>query len=82
MVLCGESCDNGKQLSAVRIKSLAGAKAAVGEYFTLGVKAERLKTSAALYSYDAPVAEPITLRLVPYFAWANRGRGDMRVWWL
>lgn len=82
MVLCGESCDNGKQLSAVRIKSLAGAKAAVGEYFTLDVKAERLKTSAALYSYDAPVAEPITLRLVPYFAWANRGRGDMRVWWL
>ena len=50
--------------------------------FTLAVPAERLRTSPALYSYEAPVAEPFTLRLIPYFAWANRGRGDMQVWFL
>lgn len=82
LVLCGESADNGKNLGAVRIKSLAGAKAAVGEFFTLDVRAERMKTSSALYSYEAPEPEPFTLRLIPYFSWANRGKGDMQIWWL
>ena len=47
LVLCGESADNGKNLGAVRIKSLAGAKAAIGEFFTLDVRAERMKTSTS-----------------------------------
>ena len=82
MVLCGESADNGKNLRAVRVRSLAGAKAKVGDFFTLEVRAERLKTSSALYSYQPPVAEPFTLKLIPYFSWANRGKGDMQLWWL
>lgn len=82
MVLCGESADNGKNLRAVRVRSLTGAKAKVGDFFTLEVPAERLKTSSALYSYEAPAAEPFTLKLIPYFSWANRGKGDMQLWWL
>lgn len=82
LVLCGESVDNGGNLRAVRIPSLDGAKADRGEYFTLTVAAERLRTSSALYSYDPPVSEPCTLKLIPYFAWANRGKGDMQIWWL
>jgi uncharacterized protein len=29
---------------------------------------------------DLGPGEPVTLRAVPYFAWANRGAGPMRVW--
>jgi len=27
-----------------------------------------------------PVGTPMTLTAVPYYAWANRGPGEMRVW--
>jgi DUF1680 family protein len=33
-----------------------------------------------LYSTAAPAAEPTAIRTVPYFAWANRGKGTMAVW--
>ena len=29
---------------------------------------------------SVPPPEPFTLRLIPYYAWLNRGRCDMRVW--
>lgn len=82
MVLCAESCDNGKNLGAVRIKSLVGARKTVGEYFVLEVNAERLRSGKALYSYEPPVSEKIALKLIPYFSWANRGKGDMQIWFL
>ena len=82
LVLCAESCDNGKNLRAVRIRSLAGAKKTVGEYFVLEVNAERLRSGEALYSYEPPVSEKIALKLIPYFSWANRGKGDMQIWFL
>jgi DUF1680 family protein len=28
----------------------------------------------------APEASPVTIRTIPYYAWANRGAGAMRVW--
>ena len=82
MVLCGESVDNGKNLRSVRIASLDGANVKTGEDFVLEVPAEKMRTSDALYSYDPPYAEKFTLKLIPYFAWANRGKGDMQIWWL
>ncbi|MCW0416087.1 hypothetical protein NB689_001841 [Xanthomonas sacchari] len=38
--------------------------------------------AAPLYQYDAPppTRQPQPLTFVPYFAWANRGEGEMRVW--
>lgn len=50
---------------------------------TLSVPAEALARdpSGALYRpVDAWPARPISLKLVPYFAWGNRGDGDMTVW--
>lgn len=82
MVLCGESVDNGKNLRSVRISSLDEANVNAGEDFVLEVPAEKMRTSEALYSYDLPCAEKFTLKLIPYFAWANRGKGDMQIWWL
>jgi DUF1680 family protein len=33
-----------------------------------------------LYSTEPPTAEPTAIRTVPYYAWANRGKGTMAVW--
>jgi DUF1680 family protein len=33
-----------------------------------------------LYSFEKPTLKDATLSLIPYFAWANRGETDMRVW--
>ncbi|CAM4012471.1 hypothetical protein COLU111180_19445 [Cohnella lubricantis] len=35
----------------------------------------------ALYKRDAgEEIEALTLTFIPYFAWANRGAGEMQVW--
>ena len=35
----------------------------------------------ALYDFaGVPAARPVKLRWIPYYAWANRGVGEMRVW--
>lgn len=41
-----------------------------------------LHTAAALYSTAAPSTERVTLELIPYFAHANRGETDMKVWFV
>ena len=35
-----------------------------------------------LWSYDHPLATPHsqTLTFIPWFSWANRGEGEMRIW--
>ena len=34
----------------------------------------------ALYKEVNTSFKPIKIKLVPYYAWANRGRSDMTVW--
>jgi hypothetical protein len=36
--------------------------------------------SNALYRVINPATQPRTLRLVPYYAWSNRGQSEMSVW--
>ncbi len=40
----------------------------------------RCSAAKGLYVTVAPKAEPVTIRWVPYYAWANRGVGQMVVW--
>ena len=41
----------------------------------------RRESNDSLYmDYEEPDVEMINVRLVPYFAWANRWEGQMRVW--
>lgn len=54
LVLCAESADNGPDLASVRIPDLKEAAIDRRDPFTLAVPAERLRTSPALYSYEAP----------------------------
>ena len=81
-VLCAESCDNGKNLRNLEIPSLEGALVETVGGLKVTVAAKRLTTGSALYSYEPPERENVTLRLIPYYAWANRGENDMQVWFL
>lgn len=90
---CAEEADNGKNLHlwsvAADEKTLEQQIQAVDweiqgrKMKVLLVPGERetQDETATLYrAYQRRPAQPGTLKLIPYFAWANRGEGEMRVW--
>lgn len=85
-IYTAEEADNGKDLHLFRVTGEAQAEPltdpAFGTVTSLVVPAEkRRKTQIALYQlHQAPAFEPATLRLIPYYCWANRETGEMRVW--
>jgi len=36
--------------------------------------------SNTLYREVSPLKKEVSIQLIPYFAWGNRGQGDMTVW--
>ncbi|MDE6419847.1 MAG: glycoside hydrolase family 127 protein, partial [Lachnospiraceae bacterium] len=48
----------------------------------LKIEGVRMTGSGELYSEIQPVKERVTLTAIPYYAWANRGENQMRVWML
>lgn len=91
LVYCLEQADNGPQLHNRSLPDDADIKVVTG---TRGVLADKqilvaqgmntpvMETGQALYHFDAApvIAEPCELTFIPYFTWANRGEGEMRVW--
>ncbi|WP_138296574.1 MULTISPECIES: beta-L-arabinofuranosidase domain-containing protein [unclassified Clostridium] len=86
MVYCAEEADNGKDLHNLVLPSGAAIYAEYCENCLGGVmtlKTEGLRREGAddaLYTAQPPRFIPQEIRLIPYFAWANRGEGEMRVW--
>lgn len=80
LVLCAEGADNGGLLRNIGISSLEGAKISRKNGFRVVLPAKRLHTSGELYSYVPPESENVSLVLIPYFSWANRGENDMQIW--
>lgn len=87
-VYCMEGVDNGKDLHCLCLtsdsrydyhfeKDLLGG---VGVITADGIR--ETDDSDALYSKarHSVRQEPCTLKLIPYYAWANRGENEMRVW--
>lgn len=87
IVYCAEGIDNAYLLRDVRIQRGSTVKMereTIGglELPILTVKAWKRKESTVLYS-DKPYGEEETqLKLIPYFAWANRGVSEMTTWFL
>ncbi len=92
IVYCGEEADNGQALHLLRVspqEALSQAVAVACTAFShpvmmLEVPAARVHQPPqnGLYSdWQPDTVSPVTLRLVPYYCWANRGEGEMRVWW-
>ena len=87
LVYCLEEIDNGANLHLLR--AAGGEIDARWEPDLLGgvvtLEADGLRESAEwagpLYAAcAAPETRPVRLRFIPYYAWANRGLGEMRVW--
>lgn len=90
MVYCLEEADNGPELHLLRLRRDAAFTEAyrpdlLGGIVTLLVQGERLSAvdsdEGALYRPAGEERyEKTTLTFIPYFAWANRAPGEMRVW--
>jgi len=90
VVYCLEEADNGAALHGVRVGNTAEGVEPRWEPDTLGgvvtlasdgLREEQDGWGETLYDFrDAPASTPVRLRWIPYYAWANRGVGEMRVW--
>ena len=87
VVYAFEGVDNGENLSACRIPKDAEIRAF--EYDpdllegVVRLEAEGRRAVPAddfLYSPEAPREVPVHLTAIPYYAWCNRGKTQMRVW--
>ena len=91
LIYCLEEPDNGKGLHLLRLgdarpedctavwkpEKLGG----IVEITTPGVRESGEGWGDTLYSAEKPiVSEPAELTWIPYYAWANREPGEMRVW--
>ena len=89
VTFCAEEADNGADLHLLRTASLDPSAVSVQEDSIFGhptvrltVPGKRMAPSpGGLYrTAAAPVEEDVSITLIPYYAWANRGEGEMRVW--
>ena len=92
-VYCLEEKDNGKNLNLLSLRhgtvpadvsfeetEIAGRKAKV--LLVPGLREQEVTDKGLYFDQDpaGPAAEPVMLRLIPYFMWANRGENEMQVW--
>ena len=91
LVYCLEQADNGSELHNVRLprdaqfRLISGSGLFAGKTLLQTQGERRTSVQAAqqpLYRFNPPAEEtaPQTMTFVPYFTWANRGEGEMRVW--
>lgn len=90
MVYCAEHADNSEDLWRYRVSTNLDAYSCqfdpevLGGVVSIDVPAKVFEQDAA----EAPLYEPISerqqhptqMRLIPYYSWANREEGQMRVW--
>jgi DUF1680 family protein len=88
VVYCLEEADNGKELYRLNLGTPNGYSVIHEKGFLEGVtvisfvgKREKDWQEDSLYRpLEDPALEDKTLRFIPYYAWANRGPGEMTVW--
>lgn len=77
-VYCMEEADNGKDLQMIRLASAPDFKI---EKDVITAVALREKESESLYSlWKTEEWKNITVKLIPYYKWANRGENEMQVY--
>lgn len=88
-VYCVEEADNGAELHALQISDQSELtsyydRGLLGGLQVIQANASRISSEdwgSDLYRSGAELqARPVTAKLIPYFAWANRGEGEMSVW--
>ena len=89
LVYCLEEADNGANLHNLSLPENSAFRVFEGK----GIFAHKMliqaegrgyhaKDTDALWQYDrSPVQRQLqTLTFIPWFSWANRGEGEMRIW--
>ena len=84
VVYCAEGVDNGADIKSVSVDISAEFEAEDSEFLLPCLKtvAYRPKENESLYYEACDDYEEIPLRLIPYYAFANRGETEMQVWLL
>ncbi len=88
VIYCLEEVDNGKNLRDITLPVETELKAEFNEGFLGGVvtiTGEALRTASSLwnnqlYKPRKKLKEKIKIKLIPYYAWANRKPGEMLTW--
>lgn len=85
LVYCLEGVDNPFDLRAVRIAAEAQIRVLpkediLGGILPLEADGYVLAGGEELYGFQRPRPSPVKLRLIPYYAWCNRGENQMTVW--
>ena len=82
IVYCLEGVDNGENLRDITLLENGNIEAKVEELIApvIYIDAQRRAKSDALYSIKNNERVAIRARLIPYFAFANRGKTDMLIW--
>ena len=89
VVYCMEEADNGKNLHLYSLSADSAPEAKTEEKLgqrmvTVTTKGKRLakpwdETGELYQEYRTPVYEEVQIQWIPYYAWANRGEGEMQV---
>ena len=86
LVYCAEGVDNSDDVLGLSFRRDGALKdepfdpALLGGVTPITAQGWRQKDAGGLYAYGLPRPEGTEVRLVPYYAWANRGLTQMRVW--
>lgn len=87
LVYCAEQADNGEDVFAITVDLDSSPEAYAVDESELGGKLHRIRMKGqkvqpmkSLYSFERPKTEPVTVELIPYYLWNNRGEGEMTVW--
>ena len=80
LVYCAESVDNDGMVQRFYIDPKSAAQTAKTKSFTTGPLSGVAAITVPAKERLAKGTPDATLTLVPYYAWANRGRGSMNVW--
>ena len=91
LVYCLEEVDNGSRLANICIPQDATLTASFDSELFGGIsvisgqaqRVERSGDESALYRHDSQTGYsslPVTIKAIPYYLWANREAGEMRVW--
>ncbi len=83
VVYCAEEMDNGKCLRDICIDTSSEIKEEYDEKYSLPVlslRGTRREKKSQLYYKKSDAREETEVKLIPYFAFANRGESEMLVW--
>ena len=80
LVYCAEWTDNGGRISNLVLPDGAALTAEMRPDLLNGVVVIKGEAEAVGEKAGRVVSEKTPVTLIPYYAWANRGRGEMEVW--